>query len=273
MAESWRLVVSGFADGATNMAIDEAILQAVSEGLVPPTLRFYGWEPPCLSVGLNQAILEELDLEECHRAGVEIVRRPTGGKAILHHHELTYTVVLPASHPLAGTGVLDSFRRISYGLLRGLEVLGLKPYQAIPPRQGNLPSPVCFEAPSDYEIECEGKKVIGSAQLRRKNALLQHGSIPLRGDIAAIVRFLRLGEKEKEALREKLRQRASTLSDLLGREITFEEATVAFIRGFREAFNLLLVPSSLTPFEEEQARSLRKKYSSEEWTFRLGGLK
>ncbi len=266
MPESWRLVVSGFADGATNMAIDEAILQAVSEGLVPPTLRFYGWEPPCISVGLNQAIQEEIDLERCRLAGIHVVRRPTGGKAILHHNELTYSVALPASHPLAGTGVLDSFRRISCGLLKGLEVLGLKPYQAMPPRE-DLLSPVCFEAPSDYEIECEGKKVIGSAQLRRKGGILQHGSIPLRGDIAAIADFLRLGKEERESLKERIRRRASTLSDLLGREVSFEEAAAAFIRGFREAFDLFLVPSSLTPFEEEQARALREKYASDEWTF------
>jgi lipoate-protein ligase A len=269
IAETWRLIVSGFADGATNMAIDEAILQAVSEGLVPPTLRFYGWEPPCLSLGLNQSVQEEIDLEECRKAGIDIVRRPTGGKAILHYQELTYSVVLPSSHPLAGTGVLDSFRRISYGLLRGLEILGLRPYQAIPDRQDYLSSPVCFEAPSDYEIECAGKKVIGSAQLRRKGAILQHGSIPLKGDIAAIAHFLRLGSRERQALEERIRLRASTLSELLGREVTFDEAAAAFIRGFREAFNLLLAPSSLTQFEEEQAASLRKKYTSEEWTFKI----
>lgn len=273
MPESWRLIVSGFADGATNMAIDEAILQAVSEGLVPPTLRFYGWDPPCISVGLNQSVQEEIDLEQCQAAGIDVVRRPTGGKAILHQNELTYSVVLPSSHPLAGTGVLDSFRRISYGLLRGLEVLGLRPYQAIPPRQENLQSPVCFEAPSDYEIECEGKKVIGSAQLRRKGGILQHGSIPLKGDIAAIADFLRLGAEGREGLKEKIRRRASTLSDLLGREVSYEEAATAFIRGFREAFNLLLVPSTLTAFEEEQARNLREKYAGEEWTFKLGGAK
>lgn len=266
MAERWRLIISGLADGATNMAIDEAILQAVSEGFAPPTLRFYGWEPPCISVGLNQAVREEIDLEECRKAGVEVVRRPTGGKAILHSNELTYSVVIPASHPLAGTGVLDSFRRISYGLLRGLEILGLRPYQAIPPRQEGLLSPVCFEAPSDYEIECEGKKVIGSAQLRRKYAILQHGSIPLKGDIAAIARFLRLRAEEKERLIGKIRQRATVLSELLGRELTFDEAAATFIRGFQEAFNLFLVPSSLSLFEEEQARILREKYISEEWT-------
>ena len=112
---TWRLIVDGEADGATNMALDEAILMDVVAGNSPPTLRFYAWSPPCLSLGRNQP-LGDVDLVSCHAAGVDVVRRPTGGRAILHTDELTYSVSLLQTDPLAAWGVLESYRRLSDGL-------------------------------------------------------------------------------------------------------------------------------------------------------------
>ncbi|RLC79824.1 MAG: hypothetical protein DRI61_07105 [Chloroflexi bacterium] len=266
--EKWRLLETGYADGVTNMAIDEAILLAVAKGKAPPTLRFYGWRPPCLSIGYGQSMREEIDIERCKAAQIDLVRRPTGGKAILHSDEVTYSVVLPSSHPLARGSVLESYRRLSWGLVQGLRALGVKASQAGPLEEKQWLSAACFEVPSDYEVECNGKKLIGSAQLRRKDALLQHGSIPLRGDVTAIVDFLRLPPAQKERLRARLRQRAITLEEILGRAVSFEEVVSAMVQGFKEAFGLQITPGELTPFEKEEAERLRQKYSSDAWNLR-----
>ena len=127
---TWRLIVDGEADGATNMAVDEAILSHVSEGRSQPTLRFYAWSPPCLSLGRSQP-LADVDLAACRAAGVDIVRRPTGGRAILHTDELTYSVALPQDDPRVAGDVVDSYRRISEGLLAGLHQLDVEAVQAV----------------------------------------------------------------------------------------------------------------------------------------------
>ena len=121
---TWRLLHSGPADGFANMAVDEAILVAVTKGRSPPTLRFYAWQPPCLSIGVNQAMREVVDVERCQAHRVRCVRRPTGGRAILHAEELTYSVIAPPDDPRLQGGVPESYRRLSVGLLAGLRELG-----------------------------------------------------------------------------------------------------------------------------------------------------
>jgi lipoate-protein ligase A len=202
---TWRLVWSEPADGATNMAVDEAILRAVAAGHVPPTLRFYAWEPPCLSLGRGQRAAD-VDLDALREAGYGLVRRPTGGKAILHIDELTYSVVAPETEPRVAGGVVSSYRRLSAGLMRGLEQLGVLGVAAegrdagqravpSPVRRGGVghrrrAGPVCFEVPSDYEITAQERKLIGSAQMRAGGVVLQHGAVPLYGDISRICALL-----------------------------------------------------------------------------------
>jgi lipoate-protein ligase A len=145
----WRLLNTGSADGATNMAIDEAILTAVAEGRSQPTLRFFAWEPPCLSIGYNQAMRDEVDIARCQEAGVDFVRRSTGGRAILHTDELTYSIVAPQDEPRVVGGVLESYRRLSVGLVRGLCLLGVDVAQAEAGHgQDADVSAACFDAPS-----------------------------------------------------------------------------------------------------------------------------
>ena len=265
--ERWRLLRTGLADGVTNMAVDEAILEAVEQGIVPPTLRIYGWRPPCISVGRSQPVEEILDLERCRGEGVDVVRRPTGGKAILHAEDFTYSVVIPAEHPLAGGSVLDSYRAISKGLLRALEFLGAPAAEVLPSQEGEYTGPLCFEVPTVYEIECMGRKVIGSAQFRRRKGVLQHGSMQLRGDVAGAVRFLKVDPAAEEALKRALRSRAITLEEALGRPVSFDEVAEALICGFADAFDLDLEPGELSDFEKRRVESLRGKYSSLAWTF------
>ena len=161
---SWRLLRHGAATGAENMAMDEAIAQGVAEGVSPPTLRFYAWEPPCVSLGRNQSVAG-IDLAACTQRGYDLVRRPTGGRAILHTDELTYSIVASPDHPLMAGLVLDAYLRISHGLVAGLRRLGI-PAEEAPGsnRAGPDVSAACFEVPSAYEITAGGRKILGSAR-------------------------------------------------------------------------------------------------------------
>jgi len=267
---TWRLLNTGSADGATNMAIDEAILTAVTEGESPPTLRFFAWEPPCLSIGYNQA-MDEVDITECQRAGVDVVRRPTGGRAILHTDELTYSIVAPQSEPRVAGGVVESYRRLSAGWVRGLRLLGVDVAQAEAGHGQNADvSAACFDAPSAYEVTAGGKKLVGSAQVRRREAVLQHGSLPLQGDITRIGRYLVVpSEERRQALRQELRARATSLELVLGQVVPFAQVVEALVRGFSEALNLHLEPGELSQHELALAQRFRReKYTAETWNFR-----
>lgn len=264
---TWRLILHGAQDGATNMAIDEAILSAVIEGSSPPTLRFYAWSPPCLSLGRNQP-LAEVDLAACRAHGVDVVRRPTGGRAILHTDELTYSVTLLQSDPRATGDVVDSYRRLSEGLMAGLLSLGVGAAQVTGQHNAGLPpTPVCFEMPSKYEIAVGGRKLVGSAQWRARGGVLQHGSLPLHGDLARIVDYLQFDDDRRPAQRHLVRARALTLAEALGRVLTFDEAAQAMTEGFARALRLNLVQGHLTEREQSHAAELRReRYGAESWT-------
>jgi lipoate-protein ligase A len=252
------------------MATDEAIVMAVGEGIAPPTLRFFAWQPPCLSLGYGQDA-HEADLERCRANGWDIVRRPTGGRAILHIDELTYSVVVPDSDTRVAGGIMESYQRLSGALVAGLHRLGLMPERAKPIYQDHgAMGPACFDGPSGYEITVGGRKLIGSAQMRRQGLVLQHGALPLEGDIARIAQALHFdGLGEQFALESRLRFRATTLHLALGRRVTFEEAADALAAGFAEALNLTLTPGELTPHERDlTARLRREKYADATWTFR-----
>jgi len=298
------------------MAIDEAILWAVAEGKSPPTLRFYGWEPPCLSIGYSQSMEGEVDVDKCREVGVDFVRRPTGGRAILHADELTYSVVAPQAEPRVVGGVIESYRRLSAGLVAGLRALGVDAYQALTPTppaprsrgageqrrgvvgehrvcspapphpctfaplgegeggwggRGEGQSPACFDAPSSYEITVGGKKLVGSAQVRKKSVVLQHGSLPLEGDIGRIFDFLTVpSEERREELKQELRGRATSLELALGHSVPFEEVARHLAAGFAQALNLRLIPGQLSEHELALAEKLRRdKYATREWNFRV----
>jgi lipoate-protein ligase A len=266
---TWRLIVDGAADGATNMAVDDAILTAVIGGDSPPTLRFYAWSPPCLSLGRNQP-LADVDRAACRAAGVEVVRRPTGGRAILHTDELTYSAALLQTDPRATGDVVESYRRLSEGLLAGLQRLEVGVVQAVGQRKpAAATTAVCFETPSDYEITTGGRKLVGSAQWRAQGGVLQHGSLPLHGDLGRIVACLAFSDAEREAQRRRLRQRAATLEEVLGRRVPFAGVAEALAAGFAEALNLTLVRGELTAGERAVAADLRRsRYADGGWTQR-----
>ena len=271
---TWRLLDSGAHDGYTNMAVDEAMMLAVQAGLVPPTLRIYAWQPPCLSIGAFQSVASDIDAPACAARGIEWVRRPTGGRAILHDHEVTYSVVARQDNERIAGDVMESYRRISQGLLAGLRVIGVKADlapSAIPPVPSGVPKPAaCFAAPSQHEIMVGGRKVIASAQRRQGTVLLQHGSILLDLDVDKLMSLLRCAsDQERQAMVARVRGESVTLASLLGQPVAYDTVAHAIATGYAAALDVDLLPGSLTPWEEEQAARLRRdKYMADDWRFR-----
>jgi lipoate-protein ligase A len=276
---TWRLLITPPMDGATNMAIDEAILHALADGLGHPTLRFYQWKPACLSLGYNQHYAE-VDEAACARLGYTWVRRPTGGRAILHTDELTYSVIVPIDDPRMVGGIVESYRRLSTGLLAGLRALGADVFQAQTEKVLNAErSAVCFDTPSNYEITVNGKKLIGSAQVRRRGMVLQHGTLPLSGDLGRIFACLRTAadgsdgtnsRQPEPAATDWLLARACTLEQVLGQEVSFDEAARALAQGFANALNLRLEPDQLSQEERILVERLyREQYANEDWKRRI----
>ncbi|GIK29453.1 MAG: octanoyltransferase LipM [Chloroflexota bacterium] len=247
-----------------NMAVDEAILDAVARGDQPPTLRLYAWDPACLSLGIGQRTTDA-DPGRILLQGWNIVRRPTGGRAILHIDELTYSVTVASGHPWAALDIISSYRQISAALMRAVESLGADPHaerrsDASPAK----PGPVCFEVPSHYEITVDGRKLIGSAQVRRRQGLLQHGSLPLTGDLARICDALAYRDDDaRDAARDQVRGRAVTLSEALGREVSWRQAADAVTAAFASAFDISFIPSVISRDERALADTLEhSKYAS-----------
>lgn len=263
-----RLIYDSPTIGRYNMATDEAILNAVSAGESPPTLRLYGWEPLCLSLGYGQRS-READIDQLAANGWDIVRRPTGGKAILHGDELTYSLALPTDHPLAAGDVVTSYLTISRALAAGLELLGVHPQADPMSATATTAGPVCFEVPSHYEITVGGRKLIGSAQVRRKGGILQHGTLPLHGDLGRICTGLAYpDETAREAGREQIRARATTLEAALGQRVSWKATADAMVRGFSQTFQLEFIVGTLTPSEQSDTERLQAVYGSTEHTLR-----
>ena len=250
------------------MAVDEAILEAVEGGKSPATLRLYAWEPACLSLGYAQSY-DDVDEDRVVERGWDVVRRLTGGRAILHSDELTYAVIATTEDPRMAGDIPQSYRRLSKALLQGLRNLGLRVETESIGSNSNLEQngPICFEVPSNNEIVAGGKKLIGSAQARRKNAALQHGTLPLFGDLTRITDALRFesGERRNEA-GIKLLEKATTVERVIGRRLEWEEAADAVSEGFEKALNLELEPEKLSKAETERAEELvREKYGTTGW--------
>jgi lipoyl(octanoyl) transferase len=254
------------------MAIDEAVLEAVGQTQALPSIRLYAWDPACLSIGYAQPC-SDVDQKSLNILGWDWVRRPTGGRAILHTDELTYSVIAPLTEPRVSGGVLESYQRLSKALLTALHSLHI-PAQAHPTNPiGNIREngAVCFDVPSNYEIVVNGKKLIGSAQARRKDGVLQHGTLPLWGDLTRITQALVFSDEQirrDAALR--LLSHATTVELILGYRINWETAAQALIAGFQSELDLELVPDDLSEQEINRAeRLIKEKYSHTSWLERI----
>ena len=300
--DRWRLIVEGEPrTGAWNMAIDEALLLEHAAGKTPPTLRFYRWDPAAVSLGYFQDPATEVDQAACRSLGIAVVRRPTGGRAVLHDREVTYSVVV-GGRRLPGS-VVETYRRLAEGLVLGLRALGaeavLAPEKAAreraareraTPEGSGQALGACFEVPSSYEIIVGGRKVVGSAQVRRKGVILQHGSIPLVLDADRLARVL--GFPPAAA---RIRAKATGLKDVLGEGSasgegatsgegaasgggavaggsdvpSYEEVCRAVAEGLASALGIVFEPGYLRPEETALAeRLVREKYGLEAWNLK-----
>jgi len=269
----WRLILDAPARGAWNMAVDESILEHIGRGESPATLRLYAWDPACLSLGYAQPIAD-VDTTRLVSRGWEVVRRPTGGRAILHTDELTYSVTAPHGEPRVAGSILESYSRLAKALLAAVQSFTM----AVEMKEdvGHASSmtkanPVCFEVPSSYEIVVDGKKLIGSAQARRKEGVLQHGTLPLHGDLARITEALVFAdESARAAAAEKLLARATTVESIIGPGIDWSAAAQAFIGAFESVLDLTFERGVLSPSERSRAEALVKdKYDHPQWTGRV----
>lgn len=251
------------------MAVDEAILEAVGRSESLPTLRLYAWDPACLSLGYAQPFAD-VDIPRLRARGWEVVRRPTGGRAILHTDELTYSVIAPHDEPRVAGTVLESYHRLAQALVAALDLLSMRveinENSSAPHGPGT--NPVCFEVPSTYEITINGRKLVGSAQARRKEGVLQHGSLPLTGDLTRILQVLAFpGEESRSLAAGRLLRRATTVETALERLVSWDEAARATVTAFSSVLKLELQPGSLTPDEEMRAVELVSiKYGNSSWT-------
>jgi len=268
----YRLIISPPATGSWNMAADEAILDSIGMNESLPTIRLFAWDPPCLSLGYAQSI-NDVDKAALAENGWGLVRRMTGGRAILHADELTYSIIAPHDEPLVTGNLLESYQRIARGLLRTLELMGIKGEINKAPVNVNsyTPGQVCFVVPSAFEITFRGKKLIGSAQARRKHGVLQHGSLPMGGDLGRIIKVLSFtdGSDRNKSL-GKLMDHATNLEMITGLRLSWETAATAFIEAFKSELGLKLTPGELSLKESEKiVKLMRSKYSLSSWTERV----
>jgi lipoate-protein ligase A len=259
----WRCLVSEPGEGPHNMAVDEALLESVRAG-GPPVLRLYRWSPACLSLGRNQAACGVFLADRARSLGIGIVRRPTGGLAVLHDRELTYAVVAPTG--LFG-GPRASYLRIHHALLGALERMGVQAAIAT----GRLPagatkrardsqSHPCFAEHAHGEIIARGRKLVGSAQRAERAALLQHGSLLLDGDQAGISALQRVAADPDDG--------AISLRELLGCVPPWEAVADAVVAGFEAETGAGFTRSELSESEQDRARALEERYRDDAWTWR-----
>lgn len=275
MTETWNFINSGSHDPFYNMAMDEALLNFVSRGEIDPVIRFYTWDPATLSIGYFQRLKKEIDIDKVKEKGYGLVRRQTGGRGVLHDKELTYSVIVPESHPKMPKTVTEAYRVISQGLLEGFKLLGFDAYFAVPKskeEREKLKQPrssVCFDAPSWYELVVEGRKIAGSAQTRQKGVILQHGSILKDIDIDDLFdMFIFKNERLKDKMKQAFIDKAVAINDISDKVVSLEEMEAAFEKGFQKGLDINFKPLELTKEQQAEVKELAEKYKSDEWTFR-----
>ena len=275
MTEIWNFINTGSKNPYYNMAMDEALLNFVSRGEIDPVIRFYTWNPATLSIGYFQRLQKEIDIDKVKEKGYGLVRRQTGGRGVLHDKELTYSVIVPESHPNMPSTVTEAYKIISQGLLEGFKNLGFETYFAIPrskEERDKLKQPrssVCFDAPSWYELVVEGRKIAGSAQTRQKGVILQHGSILQDIDIDDLFDMFKFkNERLKAKMKENFVQKAVAIDDISNQHITLNEMENAFEAGFKKGLNIDFKPLELTEKQLEEVQELEDKYRSEAWMYR-----
>jgi lipoyl(octanoyl) transferase len=258
--KTWSLIVEKAPlRGSWNMAADEFLFNRAAKEK-RTYLRFYQWERPTASLGYSQTAEKAANLDFCRENGIDVVRRMTGGKLVLHYNELTYSLA-SSDEETFGASVRESYRLISKALLEGLKIMGIEARLApvSPPAyiRGTMP---CFAFPARDEIEIEGLKIVGSAQKRTETLFIQHGSVPLRKEENLLKNVARSDSAEGQVS-------MTSLEEALGRSVAFEWAAEMFVRGFTEFFGVGMEPLVLDDTERGTIAALeRERYGDEKWT-------
>jgi lipoate-protein ligase A len=249
----FRLLLTDFADAYSNMSIDESIMVHVAQNMSPPTIRLYGWQPPAVSIGYFQGMEEEIDLRKCKELGVDYVRRITGGGAVFHESEVTYSFAIHQKNSLIPKNVLDSYKMICSGIIEGLKDLKIK-----------------AEFVPLNDILVNGKKISGSAQTRRNHAILQHGTVLLDTDVNKMFSILKVpSEKLKDKLISNVKERVTSIKEVLLEDVRFEDICSSLASGFEKALNIELVQGELSETEMNLAHEIKRdRYSNSDWNLR-----
>ena len=266
----WRFLDTGFLTGYENMAIDEAIFISCREKKSSPTLRIYGWKPPAVSLGYFQKAENAVDLEACRRRGVDVVRRLSGGRSVLHHRELTYSIICREGTPPLGSSVLETYKTISECLIITLRGLGLD-VQWVSSREKHTgaqekdKTASCFSSPSWYEITVEGKKICGSAQKRGDGVMLQHGSLLIDYDPELLAEVLPSRKSDQEFLSE-IRSSTTAINRHLSQKVDFYHLKKLVLKSFEDQLQITLNQGKLAVYETQlKDHLLEGKYSTDSW--------
>jgi lipoate-protein ligase A len=262
---AWRLLDFQNYNIFENMAIDESIFHETIKNRKHPTIRFYSSRPAAVSIGYFQDMRKEVNIEKCHRAGVDVVRRITGGKAVFHFHEITYCVVAGDQEKIFPSDISETYKVISKCIARGLAYLGIRADLAEGGRVGageELKS-CCFSVPSKNELLVEGRKICGSAQVRRRGGFLQHGSLLLAFDPGETASLLLPARTPVQV--EKLREAVTAINEELVSPVDVQEICLQLKRGFTDELSIEFVEETLTPVEETLKNELMKKYIDVNW--------
>ena len=256
------------------MAIDEAIFLSCQQGKSLPTIRLYGWTPPAVSLGYFQKAENAINFEACKKRGVDVVKRLSGGRAVLHDKELTYSLICPEGTPPFGKTILETYRTISLCLISALKNLNLdvkwvtskEKYSSF--RHLNDKTVSCFSSPSWYEITVEGKKICGSAQKRGGGVWMQHGAILLEHDVEMLVEVLKSG-KSKQEFMDEIFSSTTSINNHLSKKIDFYELKALVLKGFETNLGIILKRGNLTSHEcKLKNQLLEEKYLNKQWNLR-----
>lgn len=263
--ETWRWIESEAADGATNMAIDQALLQN-TDTVIQPIMRVYGWSPYCISLGYHQSE-DDIDFNLCRERQIDVVRRPTGGRAVLHAEEVTYAVIVPQCASIFQQSITAVYNLISRGLLTGINKLGVP--ASFEKRSIDLrdhykkeASISCFSASARHEIVVGGRKLVGSAQRHLPGKILQHGSILLGAAHLTLPELIKKGDNQtKQKMKTELMEKTISLSQCLGRKVSCKEVIESIKKGMEETLSIRFVSRDLTVQERECSERLKERFS------------
>jgi lipoate-protein ligase A len=235
------------------MAIDESVMVHVGQDSSPPTIRLYGWSPPAVSIGYFQGLEEEVDIENCRNLGIDYLRRITGGGAVFHENEVTYSLIVTEASVLIPNNILESYRVICQGIIEGLKLMDIQ-----------------AEFVPLNDIIVGGKKISGSAQTRRDRTILQHGTLLIDTDVEKMFSVLKVtSEKIKDKLISNVKERVTSINNTLSREVGFEEVCSALTKGFEKGLGVELEEGELGDTEKGLAEDIRKdRYLNPDWNLR-----